>query len=61
MASRLSSEAKGGQILLSQRAFAAVEDIVLAEDVGDLTLKGFSRPVPAVNVASLRTAETPVA
>jgi class 3 adenylate cyclase len=54
MASRLSSEAKGGQILLSQRAFAAVEEVVEAESVGELALKGFSRPVPAVNVVALR-------
>jgi adenylate cyclase len=54
LASRLSSEAQPGQILLSQRAFAAVEEIVDAEDVGELTLKGFSRPVPAMNVVGLR-------
>jgi adenylate cyclase len=56
LASRLSSEAKGGQILLSQRAFAAVEDIVEAASVGELALKGFSRPVPAVDVIALRNA-----
>ena len=56
LASRLSSEAKGGQILLSQRAFAAVEEVVEAELVGELTLKGFSRPVPAVDVLALRNA-----
>jgi len=54
LASRLSSEAKGGQILLSQRAFAAVEELVEAEDVGELNLKGFTRPVPAMNVTALR-------
>ncbi|HYX12062.1 MAG TPA: adenylate/guanylate cyclase domain-containing protein, partial [Candidatus Acidoferrum sp.] len=54
LASRLSSEAKGGQILLSRRAFAAVEDAVVAEDVGELNLKGFTRPVPALNVTGLR-------
>lgn len=56
LASRLSSEAKGGQILLSQRAFAAVEDLVEAASVGELALKGFSRPVPAVEVIALRNA-----
>ena len=54
LASRLSSEAKGGQILLSQRAYAAVEEIVEATSVGELALKGFSRPVPAVDVMALR-------
>ena len=56
LASRLSSEAKGGQILLSQRAYAAVEEIIEATSVGDLALKGFSRPVPAVDVIALRNA-----
>jgi adenylate cyclase len=56
LASRLSSDAKADQILLSQRTHAAVEDLVDAEPVGDLTLKGFSRPVPAVNVVALRPA-----
>jgi adenylate cyclase len=56
LASRLSSEAIGGQILLSQRAFAAVEDIVETDSVGELALKGFSRPVPAVDVIALRIA-----
>ena len=56
LASRLSSDAKGGQILLSQRAFAAVDEMVEAESVGELALKGFTRPVPAVNVIALRNA-----
>jgi class 3 adenylate cyclase len=54
LASRLASEAKGGQILLSQRMHAAVEGDVEVESVGELSLKGISRPVPAVNVTALR-------
>ncbi|MDP9276188.1 MAG: adenylate/guanylate cyclase domain-containing protein, partial [Chloroflexota bacterium] len=54
LASRLAAEAKGGQILLSQRMHAAVEGDVEVESVGDLSLKGFSRPVPAVNVTALK-------
>lgn len=53
LASRLSSEAKPGQILLSQRVYAAVDDLVLAHPIGKLRLKGFSKPVPAVNVLGL--------
>jgi len=56
LASRLSTEARPNQILMSQRAFAAVEDLVDAEAVGELTLKGFSRAVPAVNVLGLKAA-----
>jgi class 3 adenylate cyclase/CheY-like chemotaxis protein len=54
LASRLASEAKGGQILLSQRMHAAVEGEVEVESVGELSLKGIARPVPAVNVTALR-------
>jgi class 3 adenylate cyclase len=53
LASRLSAEAKAGQILLSQRARAAVEDHVDLEHVGELALKGFQRPEPACNVIGL--------
>jgi adenylate cyclase len=56
LASRLSSEARGGQILLAQQAHASVEELIEAEPVGELTLKGFGRPVPAVNVVAIRGA-----
>jgi class 3 adenylate cyclase len=55
LASRLSGEAKGGEILISQRLYAAVEDLVDVEPVRDVTLKGFSRPVSATNVVGLKT------
>jgi adenylate cyclase len=61
LASRLSSEARADQILLSQRAFAVVEELVEASSVGELTLKGFSRPVPAMNVERLRSSSDAVA
>ena len=55
LASRLSAEARPGQILLNQRAHAAVEEMVDTEEVGELTLKGFSRPIPVVKVIRLRS------
>ena len=55
LASRLCDEATGGQILISQRTLAEVEDEVEAEEVGTFTLKGFARPVPAYNVLELRS------
>jgi adenylate cyclase len=54
LAFRLSSEAKDGQILLSQRALSAVEDIVETEPMGELNVKGFSRPVATFNVKGIR-------
>ncbi len=55
MAARLCSEAKAGQILISQPVFALVEELVEVEDAGELTLKGFHRPVAACSVIKLRT------
>ena len=45
LASRLSSEAKAGEILISQRTFGALDGAVAAEDAGERQLKGFSRPM----------------
>jgi class 3 adenylate cyclase len=54
LAQRLSAEAKPGQILVSQRVLAAVEDAIETSSVGDLSLKGYTRPVPAFDVVGLR-------
>jgi adenylate cyclase len=54
LASRLSSRAEPGEILVSQRVFAAVEEQVVAEPVGEVELKGFARPVAAFAVRALR-------
>jgi GAF domain-containing protein len=59
LAQRLSAEAKAGQILLSQRVHAAVEADAETTAVGDLALKGFTRPVPAFAAESVKT-PTPV-
>ena len=53
IAARLCGEAVGGQILLADRAYAAVEGNVVGEPLGPLTLKGFHRPVQAYLVADL--------
>ncbi|HEY7600567.1 MAG TPA: adenylate/guanylate cyclase domain-containing protein, partial [Candidatus Limnocylindrales bacterium] len=50
MASRLCDEAGDGEILISQRALAAAGDMVEAESLGDLPLKGFTRPVPTYRI-----------
>ena len=50
LAARLCGEAKPRQILISQRVLGAVEAMVEVEDLGGLTLKGFSKSVPAFNV-----------
>jgi class 3 adenylate cyclase/CheY-like chemotaxis protein len=53
LASRLCDEAAGGQILIAQRVYAAVEPLVTAEPVGELSLKGLRRPVMTYNVLAL--------
>jgi class 3 adenylate cyclase len=58
LASRLADEATAGQILISQRLYAEVEDEVKVEPVGEFTLKGFQRPVAAFNVLAVREPAT---
>jgi class 3 adenylate cyclase len=57
LASRLSTHAASGQILIAQRVFAAVEHAVNATPVGSLELKGFGRPISAYEVHDLRADE----
>jgi class 3 adenylate cyclase len=54
LAARLCAEAMPGQILVSTRVLADVEHVVETEPLGELSLKGFSRPVQAFNVIRLR-------
>jgi class 3 adenylate cyclase/CheY-like chemotaxis protein len=54
LAARLCAQAKGGQTLVSQRVLSHVEELVEAESLGELALKGFHKPVPAYNVWSLK-------
>jgi class 3 adenylate cyclase len=54
LASRLSSQAAANQILLSQRAAGMVEELIEVESVGELEIKGLSRPVSASNVLATR-------
>jgi GAF domain-containing protein len=54
LASRLSTQAEPGQTLIAQRLYAAVEEEVEAEPVGELDLKGFGRAVVAHEVRGLK-------
>jgi adenylate cyclase len=54
LAARLCGEAKPGQILISRKLYGRVDDLVAAESVGELALKGFSRPVSAYNLTALK-------
>ncbi len=58
LASRLCDEAEAGQILVTQRVYAEVEEMAEAKPIGELTLKGFLKPVPAFNVTGLKAGES---
>ena len=54
LSARLCGEAKPGQILITKRVLASVEELLEAEPVGELQLKGLLRPVPAFNIVRLK-------
>ncbi|WP_414473587.1 adenylate/guanylate cyclase domain-containing protein [Microvirga sp. M2] len=54
VAARLCSQARDGQILVTQRIANEVEGIADAVSLGDFPLKGLSRPVPIYNIEGLK-------
>ena len=54
LASRLCAEANPSQILVPQRLVGMVEELAEVEPVGELSLKGFHRPVATYNVLHLK-------
>jgi adenylate cyclase len=54
LAARLCSEAQGGQVLITSRVATAVEELIQAEEVGALSLRGLTKPVPTFNVVGVR-------
>ena len=52
LAARLCGEAQGGEVLISQRVMGALDDQFKVEAAGDLTLKGFQRPVAAFRLTN---------
>lgn len=53
LAARLCAEAQPGQILVSQRFLSRIEDLVQAELLGEVGLKGFKRPITTFNILRL--------
>jgi len=56
LAARLCDAADAGKILVSQRVHAAVDDLVVSNQVSELPLKGFSRPVTSYEIVALDAA-----
>jgi class 3 adenylate cyclase len=50
LGARLCQEARGGEILISQRVHEATDGSFNAQAAGELSLKGFQRPMPAFRV-----------
>ena len=53
LAARMCSEAKGGQILTNRKTLSRIEDLVHAEPIGELMLKGIGHPTHAFNITGL--------
>jgi class 3 adenylate cyclase len=54
LAARLCGEAKSGQILIDGKVHTAVEALADTAPVGELELKGFTRPIAAFDVRAIR-------
>jgi adenylate cyclase len=54
LASRLCDQARNGQILVDAKVHAQVKGLAEMEAVGELSLKGFHRPVKVFNVRGLQ-------
>jgi adenylate cyclase len=53
LAARLCGEAKGGQILTNQKTLSKFEQLVEAEPIGELSLKGFAKPISVYSIKAL--------
>ncbi len=53
LAARLCGEAKGGQVLVSDRVVAMLGDALRADRIGEIELKGLARPTPVFEVHHL--------
>ena len=50
VAARLESQAKAGQILISQRTYSKLEEIVKVEEMGSIRVKGMHESVKTYNI-----------
>ncbi len=54
LASRLESLADSGEILISYETFSLIKDRIMCRDKGEITVKGFAKPVPIYEVVDFR-------
>ena len=60
LAERLCEATEPGQILASQLIHAATEEIVIAQPLGEINLRGFARPTRAFDILGLEAARASV-
>jgi class 3 adenylate cyclase len=54
LASRLCDEARSGQVLIAEPVYAKVEHFTEVKRIGDVSLKGFPKPVSVLEVVALK-------
>ena len=54
LASRLCDEAESGQILIAEAVYAEVQEFVDVKLIGEISLKGFPKPISVLEVAGTR-------
>ena len=53
LAARLCGEAKGGQVLTNRKTLSQFEQLVEVENIGELQLKGFAKPISTFSITAL--------
>jgi len=54
LASRLCDMAQSGQVLIAESVYAKIEHLAEVKRIGDVSLKGFLKPVPVLEVVTLK-------
>jgi class 3 adenylate cyclase len=54
LASRLENAAEAGEVLIPHETYSLVKDLIMCRDKGQVTVKGFSRPVQIYQIVGLR-------
>ncbi|MDE1464588.1 adenylate/guanylate cyclase domain-containing protein [Spartinivicinus poritis] len=54
LASRLESSAEPNEILISYETYSLIKDIIMCRDKGNISVKGFSRPIAIYQVVDFR-------
>ena len=60
LAARLSDQAQDGEILMSRRSWAEVEQMIASQPAGQLSLKGIAQPVDVFFIEGLKEHESVV-